>query len=72
MSSGILKSQSRSFEEEVAVASKAAFTLPFLLTANSLVFVDGDLTRIGFTGIGTTTITFSPALIQGTLLTVKE
>lgn len=60
------------FKEEVAVATKAAFTLPFSLTTNSVVWVNGNLTEVGFAGEGTSTITFTPALNQFDKLTVKE
>lgn len=72
MSGGYLITIPKKFKEEVAGATKSAFTLPFLLTLNSVVWVDGQLTEVGFAGEGTSTITFTPALNQFSKLTVKE
>lgn len=72
MSGGNLIASSKKFEEEVAVASKTIFNLPFVLTVRSLVFLGSGLTDIVYTGLGTTILTFNNPIVQGQVVIVKE
>lgn len=51
---------------------QSAFNLSFILKTNSLVLVNGEETVLAFTGVDTTTITFTQALPEFTILTVKK
>ena len=74
MITGISYTSSEKQQIEVAApAGQNSFSLNETLTEHHLVFVGGTLTDMPYTGIGTTTLTFTGGykLNQGEILTIK-
>lgn len=74
MSGGHIKIISRKFSEEVTVGGgKTVFNLPFVITANSLVFEGIGLSDQDVSSsFGTKILTFPITIPQGITIQVKE
>lgn len=74
MITGVSYNESTKQEYEVTNPfGQSVFPLTEQLTENALVFVGGVLTDLPYTGVGTTTLTFTGVTLnQGEILTIKQ